>query len=217
MGLCSLVQSIIEKIKKEFYVLKGDEAKDKVFSSKHEFKNLQDARDAFRQSKSKLFNVEQWSQMQGISSTFELYGSNGQRKSGKNTAVGDYILINLPGPLPENWVKIISLVDKEEVAEFVVRPSEKPFEQENNEEKVSHFFKDVATSTFRVERVGKCLIAFEIGKNEIVNNEGKQAGGRDWINTLMAEGGWLGFQKLQWKNLTEYLVHFSNIEGAQNK
>ncbi|MFO7823104.1 MAG: hypothetical protein R6V72_04140 [Cyclobacterium sp.] len=217
MGLYSVMQSVIKKIRQELNVLKGEESKDKVFSSKHEYKNLQDARDAFMRSKSKLFDVDQWSQMQGISSTFELYGTNGQRKSGKNIAVGDYILINLPGPLPENWVRITSLVDQEEVAEFVVSPSEKPFERENNDEKVSHFFKDDATSTFRVERVGKCLIAFEIGKNEIVNNDGEQAGGRDWINTMMAEGGWLGFQKLQWKNLTEYLVHLNNIEGAQNE
>ncbi|WP_162343587.1 hypothetical protein [Cyclobacterium salsum] len=52
-------------------------------------------------------------------------------------------------------------------------------------------------------------------KNEFVNNEGDQAAGRDWINTLMAGGGWLGFQKLQWKNLTEYLVHLTEKERVQ--
>lgn len=31
----------------------------------------------------------------------------------------------------------------------------------------------------------------------------------------MAEGGWLGFQRIQWKNLTEYLVHHSEMENGE--
>ncbi|WP_162416000.1 hypothetical protein [Cyclobacterium roseum] len=209
MGVYNWVQSLKDKILKEIKVLKGEKGKDKVFSSKNEFDTLKEAREAFSRSKDKLFEVNQWSQMPGITSHFELFGPDGTRKQSGRVSIGDYILIRVPGPVPENWVEVISLLDQDELAEFVVSPSEMPQEGRHNEEKVSHFFRDKATSTFRVKRVETCLIAYEIGKNEIVNNEGEQAAGRDWINTLMAGGGWLGFQKLQWKNLTEYLIHLS--------
>jgi hypothetical protein len=55
--------------------------------------------------------------------------------------------------------------------------------------------------------MNKTLFAFEIGKNEGINNQGEDAGDRKLINTLIAEGGWAGFQELQWKKLTDYLVH----------
>ncbi len=215
MELYRLIQSIKEKFRKEINVLKGEEGKDKLFSSTNEFNTLQDAREAFRRSKEKLFDVNLWSQMPGITSEFKLFGPNGSQKTGKSVSIVDYILINLPGPVPENWVKVISLVDQEELAEFVVSPSEKPQEGNLNDEKVAHFFKEEATSTFRIKREGRLLFAYEIGKEENINNEGKEASNRDWINTLMAEGGWLGFQKIQWKNLTEYLVHLSEIERVQ--
>jgi hypothetical protein len=70
-----------------------------------------------------------------------------------------------------------------------------------------------ATSTFRVQRRGKSIYAYEIGKNEGINNEEEDAGNRKLINTLFAEGGWAGVQKLQWKKLTDYLVHKIEIES----
>ncbi|MEX2566523.1 MAG: hypothetical protein WD431_11315 [Cyclobacteriaceae bacterium] len=212
MGLSDIVQSIKEKILKEIKVLKGKNAKDKIYYSKNEFKTLQDTKEAFNRSKTKLFDVNKWSEMPGITSTFELYDGNGLGKSGKPIETGDYILINLPGPLPDNWVKVTSMVDQEEMAEFVVGPSEKPINQTDDKEKVEHFFSEEATSTFRIKRVGTILYAYEIGKDETINNEWDETGDREWINTLMTGGGWLGFQKVQWKNLTDYLVHRTEIE-----
>lgn len=111
-----------------------------------------DAREAFSRAKGKLFDVNQWSKMPGITSSFELFDSQGRRKIEKSVAVGDYILIKIPGPLPENWVEIISLTDQEDWAEFIVSPSDNPTERIYKDERVNHFFKDTATSTFRVKR-----------------------------------------------------------------
>ena len=44
-------------------------------------------------------------------------------------------------------------------------------------------------------------------EDEAINNQGEEAAGRKWINTLIAAGAWLGFQKIQWEKLTDYLVH----------
>lgn len=76
----------------------------------------------------------------------------------------------------------------------------------DNDNDTDHFFTSAATSTFKVERKKETIYAYEIGKNEFINNK-EESGGRGLINTLIAEGGWAGFQKLQWKKLTNYLVH----------
>jgi hypothetical protein len=72
---------------------------------------------------------------------------------------------------------------------------------------VAHFFGGEATSTFRVELQGNTLVASEIGRDERINNQGNEAGGRAVVNTLIAEGGWALFQQMQWKKLTDYLAH----------
>jgi hypothetical protein len=78
---------------------------------------------------------------------------------------------------------------------------------ESTEGQVAHFFGGEATSTFRVELKGNTLVASEIGRDERINNQGDEAGGRAVVNTLIAEGGWALFQEMQWKKLTDYLAH----------
>lgn len=51
------------------------------------------------------------------------------------------------------------------------------------------------------------IIAYEIGRTQGIYNKGREAGEREIVNILIAEGGWAGFQKLQWKKLTDYLIH----------
>jgi hypothetical protein len=135
---------------------------------------------------------------------FTLYDQAAQPKRDGTVEPGDYILINLPGPLPKNWVRVTDKQIDECWAEFTVRPSADP--SEANSREVVHFFTDQARSTFRVERSGTRITAAEIGQQEVINNHEK-AGDRAVINTAIAEGGWLFYQKIQWKLLTDYLVH----------
>jgi hypothetical protein len=118
----------------------------------------------------------------------------------------------LPGPVPENWVIVTDIKEEENMAEFTVSPSIDPTEKNKERKEIKHFFIDEATSTFRVEILDKTIYAFEIGRNEGVNNEGEEAGKRKLINTLVAEGGWAGFQKFQWEKLTGFLVHKIEID-----
>lgn len=214
MGIREAINKIKDNVLKEIQVVKGEKGKDKIYFSKNEYKSLGEAKEAFVRSRSKLFDVNQWSKMPGFSSTFELFHANGSRKLTSNVEIGDYMLINLPGPVPENWVKVTSLISQENLAEFVVSPSAQPIGKMENGEKIEHFFSEEASSTFRIKRTGKTLSAYEIGRDESINNEGKQAADREWINTLIAEGAWLGFQKIQWKNLTDYLVHHTEIKRS---
>ncbi|RYD81704.1 MAG: hypothetical protein EOP53_05695 [Sphingobacteriales bacterium] len=197
---------IVDKLKHEFKALTGQESKDKLFEAVNTFADENEAIEAFDKSKDKLFNVNGWSEMKGINSTFILHDENGNKTDG-NVKTGYFIKIELPGAKIENWVKVTDVKDEKNLAEFIVHPSEKPKEKSNREAEVKHFFAKEASSTFRVIKDGKTIKAFEIGKNETINNNDEDSGNRTVINTLIAEGGWAGFQKIQWEKLTKYLIH----------
>ncbi|WP_162425928.1 hypothetical protein [Pontibacter pudoricolor] len=203
MGL----KNIINKIKEEAEVLKGDASKDKVYSTDNTYPDAASARQGFEDSRRKLFDINRWSDLPGINSKFVLYDQHGNEISGPLTMPGCYIRINLPGPTPENWVRVTDVHEEENMAEFIVHPSEKPQPEPGNKNVTEHFFAKEASSTFRVELRGNKLTAYEIGKNEAINNKGEEAGDRGLANTLLAEGGWAGVQALQWNKLTSYLVH----------
>ncbi|AMM51824.1 hypothetical protein TH61_12435 [Rufibacter sp. DG15C] len=204
------VTDLFEKIKKEIKAILGEEAKDKFFQHENTFPDEASAVQAFAESRQKLFNVEDWSHMTGITSTFELYDAQGQRDPNKKPDLGDYIKIILPATTIENWVKVIEVVEEENLAKFVVQPSHNPLTPAEEPGKIEHFFTEEATSTFLVARQGTTLLACEIGKNEVANNQGEEAGDRPILNTVISTGGWAGFQAIQWGNLTKFLVHLKD-------
>lgn len=206
------IKKFFSKIKEEEKVIKGEATKDKTYSSEKEFPTHEDAAREFRRSIEKLFRVNQWSDMPGITTTFKLYNSHGVEKEADRPDLNDYIKIILPGPVPENWVIVTDIKETDNSAEFRVSPSTNPTKRKGDQKEIEHFFIDEATSTFKVELLGKTIYAYEIGKNEGINNEEEDAGKRKFINTLIAEGGWAGVQKFQWEKLTGYLVHKIEIE-----
>jgi hypothetical protein len=199
------IKDLINRIGKEARVVAGEETKDRTYSCSHTYPNEATAREAFTRAKEKLFNVDDWSTLAGISSNFGLYDPAGVRKATKTPEVGDHIRIDVPGPVPVYWVRVTAVHAGADEAEFTVSPSPDPQAGQDAGE-VKHFFRREASSTFRVERRGDTLTGWEIGKNEGINNQDEQAGNHGVVNTLVAEGGWAGFQALQWKKLTEYLV-----------
>lgn len=206
MGIIDKIKEGINELIKEGEVVAGDRSKNTFFSSKKDFSLETEAREAFLAAKEKLFDVNGWTKIPALAnSTFHLYDGNGFPLASKRVKVGDYIKILLPGPLPENWVKVIDLKDAEEFAEFTVKPSHDPVTS-GDETVVEHFFHEGARSIFKVKKEGLTIIASEEGKNEAINNEGQEAGTRKVLNTMVSEGGWVGFQKYQWKNLTDFLV-----------
>ncbi|EJF09197.1 MULTISPECIES: hypothetical protein [Pontibacter] len=201
------IKKVVDKVKEEVKVLKGEESKDKVYQNEQNYPDMTTARTAFEESKKKLFNVNLWSNLEGINSTFELHDDRGRKTTAEIPEIGYFVKITLPASNVENWVNISSIRIEDNLAEFTVHPSEKPNPPVDEEEVTEHFFTKEASSTFRVELQGTRLIASEIGKNEYINNQGEESGDRSVLNTLIAEGGWAGFQGLQWDKLTSYLVH----------
>ena len=212
MGL----KDFFKEAKEEKKVIEGEITKDKTYSSSNSFKDESDAADEFTRSIKKLYKVKEWSELPGLTSKFILYDNTGQKKQAEKPAIKGYIKIILPGPAPENWVTVTDIREEEKMVEFTVSPSIDPTADRGEKDKIKHFFIDEATSTFRVELRGNEIHAWEIGRNEGINNEGREAGERKLINTLIAEGGWAGFQELQWKKLTEYLVHKIELEEKKS-
>ncbi|MFL5731278.1 MAG: hypothetical protein ACJ75J_17450 [Cytophagaceae bacterium] len=204
MSVGEKIRKFFHKAEKEGQVARGKTAKDKTYSSSRTFPDRELAIEAFQQSKKKLFDVNRWSEIPNpLSAVFKAFDVNGTPLYSSKIRQGDYIKINLPGPLPANWVRVIAVKDQENLAEFIVSPSENPTD---NKTETKHFFHKGATSTFRTERKGNTITAYEIGKNEKINVKDPEAGNRKVLNIAVAEGGWAGFQKLQWKNLTRFLV-----------
>jgi hypothetical protein len=201
------IKKIVDKVKEEINVLKGDEAKDKMYQNEQDYPDQMSARTAFEESKKKLFNVNLWSNLEGINSTFELHDERGRKTTAEMPEIGFYVKVTLPATNMENWVQVNDIRTSDNMAEFTVQPSSKPNPPADEEEVTEHFFTSEATSTFRVEVQGTKLIGSEIGKNEFINNQGEESGDRAVMNTLVAQGGWAGFQELQWDKLTSYLVH----------
>lgn len=187
-------------------------SKDKTYISRNSFGDRELANELFQKSKEKLFDINLWSRLPGITASFQLYSPSGEKKTMDRPQINDYIKIVLPGPFPENWVIVTKLMEEENMAYFTVSPSESPIDKWSQSKEIEHFFIKEATSTFQVQTKGTDIYAREIGKNEAINNKGYEAGKRKLINTLLAEGAWAGFQAYQWQKLLDYLVHKIEID-----
>ncbi|NEU70155.1 hypothetical protein GK091_24980 [Spirosoma agri] len=210
------IKKLVESITQEVKALQGDHTKDKRYESSYTYPDEIAARQGFAEARQKLLAVNTWSDLPGLTATFTVHDPQGKPITNAPLVVGNYIRIDLPGPLPHNWVRVVKLDEADESAEFTVVPSEKPQSQGVEEgAPVEHFFTDEASSTFRVERVGTTLLAAEIGRNERVNNDEATAGQRSVVNTLMAAGGWAMFQETQWKKLMDYLVQPYRIDSLK--
>ena len=207
------IKKALDAVGHEVNALLGKETKNLTYSSEHVYPDEETAKQAFGRSVEKLFAVNHWSNLPGITSTFERYDHQGVPSQDQVLLVGDYIRIELPapGPLPDNWVRVVAIEQTDTAAQFTVVPSENPKPDKGTETApVEHFFNPHASSTFRVEQQGNRLIAAELGRNEQVNNQESTAGNRGILNTLIAAGGWAFFQEIQWKKLTDYLVHLTD-------
>lgn len=206
------ISDFLKKVKTEAKVVTGQAAKDKLFESQRIYKEKAEALKGFQLAKEKLFDVNKWSNLPGVSAGFKMFTREGAVKASGSPEVGDFIKIDLPGPTPETWVEVIDRKEEKESAEFTVSPSPDPREKGEEVRDVEHFFDDDATSTFQVMLQGTTLYAYEIGKEETPNNKSEKAGGMGVINTIISVGGWLAFQEMQWNKLTDYLVHHIDLD-----
>ncbi|GAB3935502.1 hypothetical protein [Larkinella terrae] len=197
------IKGIVDAVQHGVDLLKGEEAIDKAYCSQNSYRDEPTALQAFQKAREKVFDVNRWSDLSAITADFVLHDQIGNPKPAGRPEVGDFIRVELPGPAPANWVQVIQVEDEDRKAGFIARPSADPREKNGPTE---HFFTDDSTSTFRVSLVGLTVFGCQLGENERANNQSPEAGDRSAINTMIAGTGWLFYQKIQWKTLTDYLV-----------
>lgn len=176
------------------------------------FHSIQDARDFYYIVRNRLLAINHWSRIAKLPmSTFQLIGPRGESDI-PMARVGDYIKIDIPGPGPSNdqhvdYVRIeeIKETDTPEIQLLTLRlrPSEEP--GANSTAEVQHFFSQVSTSNFQIQRDGKTITASYFGRNEVINTD-VDALSDQLRNRVVGWAAKLGFSYPQWDALVKGLV-----------
>lgn len=154
----------------------------------------------------RLLEVYNWDKWCGFASaTFILTDPFGKEIK-RQVMEGDYVKINIPGPGTStgdgfDWVQVEWIREEQSAAgqmiAFRVRPAANPLHPEPD---TAHFFKDKATSTFKVYRKGLEVHAEVHGRNEVPNSEGAVLI-NNVRNVLVGWMARIGLSYPQWKSL----------------
>lgn len=172
----------------------------------------EDAKAFFSHAKERLQNVNRWKDIAGtLSATFQLVDASGaevQRRAQK----GDFFKIDIPGPGTDSgdgydWVQIedvesTSLPDGERFG-FRVRPTDNP---QNHTDDVAHFYSEVSTSSFVIERRKNKVTASVHDRNTKPNTDADKPIDK-LRDAVVGAAGVATFSKIQWKKLTDGLVN----------
>ena len=162
----------------------------------------------FSRAIKRLQNPSIWHQLCGVlSGTFLLTDTTG-RQLQRLAETGDYLKINMHIPGTNagkgyDWVNIEAMeasIHPDHQTEYYamrVRPSRNPTTSSPD---TAHFFEDLATSTFIIERTGNTVTASYHGRNALPNTETTEK--KDLIrNAIVATGAASGLSELQWSAL----------------
>lgn len=180
-----------------------------------DFTDVAEARRFYATAKKRLLEAFRWYEICEVPvSTFILTDSEGNEVK-RYIQEGDYLKIDIPGPGTStgdgyDWVQVESVFEENtgdmELTAITVRPSSNPVDINA---RTAHFFKESATSTFQVKRIGLQVHAEVHGRNEQPNTDTDQL--TDNIrNTLVGWSAKLGMSYPQWKSLVTGLVDKEN-------
>lgn len=172
-----------------------------------------EARLLFEKAMNRLLSVNNWKDLSGAASaSFQLVSSNGHPQD-RMAAPGDYIRINVPGPGSIegdgfDWVRVEDIREQIYVPDnsfsFImrVRPAARPGQPT---QRISHFFRRYATSSFMVELKGREVKAGVYGRNETPNT-GVRFLWDKIRNLITAIGAMMGYSHFQWKKLVNGIL-----------
>lgn len=172
-----------------------------------------DARKLFMIARNRLVNVNNWREFSGPASAGFRLTDPGGNELDRTVEKGDLFKIDLPAPGPaegegHDWVKVEAVEEsgdpngEHESIAIRVRPTPSPLAAG---EDTAHFFKDIATSSFVLERHGKEVTAAVYGRNEVPNTETHNV--IDKVrNAIVGSTAILGFSNVQWKSLIKGLI-----------
>ena len=177
-----------------------------------EFSTTKEAEVFYAIVKNRLLNINSWYHLAELpSASFQHLDHHGHKVL-EIPVEGDYIRIDIPGPGLSStggydYVQIEQIEEENEenhdIIKLTLRPSTLP--DEENDEETKHFFKNMATSTFHVERIGNSVQAHYYGRNELLNMDVHTLA--DKIrNLFVGLTAKLGASNPQWKALLKGLL-----------
>ena len=184
------------------------EGAEKNIETTADLNSIEEAKELFKEAKSRLLDVNQWQQICGkLSSVFKLTDEKGNEIEG-DPKVGNYFKIDIPGPGTASgkgydWVRVEAVEEnknEQEDSESIlirVRPADNPSTSDNN---VAHFFTDKATSNFVVSRKNNFVTAAVYGRNEVPNTTTDKPLDKT-RNAVVGTTAITGFSNPQWKSL----------------
>lgn len=203
-----IIEGLLEKANSS---TEGDTS---VNGAKRAFLDETECAASFETTKSRLKDVEEWSN-NSSPSEYDLFDASGSRSNGQPISVGQFIRIGLYGSGKYDWVRVVSVTD--EPAEFIitVKPSYDPTEKPPKMDLTSHFFAPDATNNFCVQREGKTVAFYVIGLNEHQNTEFTDSLIESARNAAVANVGYYsGLQKSVWKEFcSNFLKSGEEKEG----
>jgi hypothetical protein len=187
-----------------------------------ELSSIEEAKAFFIVVITRLQDVNNWHKLAGnLSAKFQLVDGMGKEIE-RNVQKGDYLKIDIPGPGPKSgdgydWVRIeeienVSTGDTESFG-LRVRPAKNPQDTDNkggayqdDQKDISHFYSPASTSSFTVTREKNKITAAIYDRNTVPNKQTESL--TDKVrDALVGVTGMLSFSKIQWKALTDGLVH----------
>lgn len=167
------------------------------------------AGDFLRLARGRLLDVSHWNEIAEIPmATFVLTDGQGGEAVKTRPAEGDKIRINIPGPGPTSgdgydWVVVTDLTEvTDRFCSLTLHPTANPLKPDEN---TAHFFKESASSTLVVERMGREVIARYHGRNEVANTDTESVVD-NMRNALVGVGAKLGLSYPQWQGLVDGLI-----------
>ena len=171
------------------------------------FEKRIEAKAFYLEAKDRLLNISNWFAIASLpASSFEHLDRQG-KPSNQMPQEGDYIKIDIPGPGllstgGYDYVRIEQISESStigsETTTMTVRPSSNP--NDSDDEETKHFFKNLATSSFQINRVGNTVQASYYGRNEVINLEMDSLVDRI-RNLFIGLSAKLGASYPQWKAL----------------
>lgn len=196
---------------------KQDEGSQMDVFEKVTFKDEAKAKAFYPVVRQRLLEVYNWDKWCGFpTATFVLTDPFGKAIK-RQVMEGDYFKINIPGPGTTkgdgfDWVVVEWIREEQSLAgqriSIRVRPAANPLHPDLE---TAHFFKDKATSTFRVYRNGVEVHAEVHGRNEIPNSESAVLI-NNVRNVLVGWMAKIGCSYPQWKSLVKGLLQTEKQE-----
>lgn len=182
--------------------------------------NEEKAHSKFLEVKQRMLDINHWQEFAGSGTAkFELMDEQGEPTTDP-VQKGSYFRIDIPGPGSKtgdgyDWVQVEEIRETSEGTHYEgitlrVRPTSNP---RNQDPDIAHFYNEMATSNFIVERKGQTVTAAVEGRNEKPNVEAQKLIDKT-RNAAVGLSAAAGISSIQWNALVKGLINKKESDGS---